>query len=766
MTEAPVTGEPGDPRTSICGQESVGRSVTIFSETMIEPDKHETRFGTMNNRLTRRLAWWTPVLATAAASLLAAAACAQTVTYPKTKTVDQVDDLHGEKIADPYRWMEDLDSADVKQWIEQENKLTFGWLGEIPAREKIKARLTQLWNYERYGIPRQQGGKYFYSRNDGLQNQAVLYVADSLSAEPRVLLDPNKLRADGTVALTDYDITDDAKLIVYGTSAAGSDWEEYRVRDIATGQDLPDVIKWVKFSNASWTADGKGFFYCRYPEPKGNELETANYYHKLYYHKLGTPQSDDPIIYERPDQKDWGFSGSVTDDGRYLIISITQGTERKNRLYYKNLKAGGDVVKLLDGFDAEYDFIDNIDGVFFIRTDNDAPRGRIVAIDTAKADVANWKEIVPQQKETLQRAGIVADQIFASFLKDASTQVRRYDTAGKLIDEIKLPGIGTAGGFGGKRSDKETFYSFTSFATPTTVYRFDPATGKSDVFKQPKVAFNPDDYEVKQVFYPSKDGTKIPLFIVHKKGIKLDGTNPTYLYGYGGFNQSITPNFSVSNLVWMELGGVYASAVLRGGGEYGKEWHDAGRLKNKQNVFDDFVAAGEWLIANKYTQSAKLSIGGGSNGGLLVGACITQRPELFGAALPAVGVMDMLRFHKFTIGWAWTSDYGSPDDAEMFKVIRAYSPLHNIRPGTKYPATMITTADHDDRVVPSHSFKFAAAMQAAQAGPAPILIRIETRAGHGAGKPTSKIIEESADKWAFLVRTLNIDASRFGAGIQ
>ncbi|MFN0135974.1 MAG: prolyl oligopeptidase family serine peptidase, partial [Phycisphaerae bacterium] len=489
-------------------------------------------------------------------------------------------------------------------------------------------------------------------------------------------------------------------------------------------------------------------------------------FQKFCYHKLGTPQSEDAVIYERPDQADWGFGGGVSDDGRFLVISVWQGTERKNRLYYRDLKSGGEIVKLLDEFDAAYDFIDNIDGTLIIRTDKDAPRGRVIAIDTAKPDKANWKEIIPQQEETLQGVNIVAGQLFANYLKDASTQVRRYALDGKAIGEIKLPGLGTAGGFGGKRTDKETFYSFTSFATPATVYRFDPASGASTVFKQPKVAFNPDDYEAKQIFFPSKDGTKIPLFMVHKKGIKLDGSNPTLLYGYGGFNQSITPNFSVNTLVWMEMGGVYASAVLRGGGEYGKAWHDAGRLKNKQNVFDDFIAAGEWLIANKYTQSSKLAIAGGSNGGLLVGACITQRPELFGAALPAVGVMDMLRFHKFTIGWAWTSDYGSPDDAEMFKVIRAYSPLHNLKAGTKYPATMITTADHDDRVVPSHSFKFAAAMQKAQGGPAPILIRVETKAGHGAGKPTTKIIEEAADRWAFLVRALGIDVTKFSAGVQ
>ena len=679
--------------------------------------------------------------------------------YPESKKVDHVEELHGVKVADPYRWLEDANAPETKAWVEAQNKLTFSYLSEIPAREPIRRRLTKLWNYERFGLPYKEAGRYFFTRNSGLQNQSVLYVANSLDAEPRVLLDPNRLSKDGTVALTGYDFTPDAKLMAYGVSVAGSDWQEIRVRNVDTGQDLPDVIKWVKFSGPSWTKDGKGFFYSRYDEPKeAARLSGANYFQKLYYHRLGTPQTEDVLIYERPDQKEWGFGGQVTDDGRYLVVNVWKGTERKNRVYYKDLSdKNAQVVKLLDDFDASYSFIDNDGPVFYFRTDLEAPRGRVVAIDTRKPERANWKPVVPQSAETLQGANIVNHMLVASYLKDAYTQVKIYDMTGKHVRNVDFPGIGTAGGFPGKRTDKETFYFFSGFTTPTTVYRYDMASGKSTVFRQPKVDFNPAEYETKQVFYRSKDGTRVPMFITHRKGLKLDGQNPTYLYGYGGFNISQTPGFSVSNLVWMEMGGVYAVANLRGGGEYGEEWHEAGMKLKKLNVFDDFITAAESLISNKYTSPPKLAIAGGSNGGLLVGAAMTQRPDLFGAALPAVGVMDMLRFHKFTIGWGWTSDYGSPDNPEEFRAIYKYSPLHNLKPGASYPATLVTTSDHDDRVVPAHSFKFAAALQAAQAGPAPVLIRIETKAGHGAGKPTSKIIEEVADRFAFLTRVLNMN---------
>jgi prolyl oligopeptidase len=677
--------------------------------------------------------------------------------YPPARKSDQVDDYHGVKVADPYRWLEDLDSEETRNWVEAENKLSFGYLAAIPERNALKERLTKLWNYEKYGIPFKEGNRYFYTRNSGLQNQAVLYTVTSLDAQPQMVLDPNTLSADGTVALSGLQVSPDGKFIAYSLSASGSDWQEWKVRDVETSKDLSDHLKWVKFSGASWTRDGKGFFYSRYDEPKGDTLKSTNYFQKVYFHKLGTLQTEDVLVYERPDQKDWLFGGTVTDDGNYLIITVFQGTDVKSRVYYKDLKAkDAPVVKLLDDFDAAYNFVANEGSRFWFQTDLQAPRGKLIEIDTAKPARSNWKVVVPEGKETLQGTSFVNNKFVLNYLKDAYTQVKIYDVNGKLVNEVGFPEIGSAAGFGGKATDKETFYAFTSFTTPTTIYRYDMTTGKSTIFRQPKVDFNPADYETKQVFYKSKDGTKVPMFITHKKGLKLDGNNPTFLYGYGGFNISLTPAFSVGNLVWMELGGVYAQPNLRGGGEYGEDWHQAGMKLKKQNVFDDFIAAAQWLINNKYTSAPKLAIGGGSNGGLLVGAALTQRPDLFGAALPAVGVMDMLRFQTFTIGWAWVSDYGSSDNPEEFKALYAYSPLHNIKPGTSYPPTMITTADHDDRVWPGHSFKFAAALQAAQAGDAPILIRIETKAGHGAGKPTSKLIEETADRWAFLVKTLEM----------
>jgi prolyl oligopeptidase len=697
-----------------------------------------------------------------AVNLLAAeGGSAPAIAYPHAKVVDQVDDYHGTKVADPYRWLEDTDSADTHAWVEAENKVTFGYLEQIPYRKAIHDRLTKLWNYERYRVPQKQGGRYFYEHNNGLQNQNVLYVAESLNAEPRVLLDPNTLSSDGTVALVGRAVSEDGKLLAYGTAASGSDWMEWHVRQVDTGKDLSDLLKWVKFSGASWTKDGKGFFYSRYDEPKqGTMLRDTNYFQKLYYHRVGTTQSEDKLVYDRPDNKELAFRGDVTDDGHYLIISVWQGTSPKNRLYYKDLtRADADVVKLLDDFDAQYEFIDNDGPVFWLKTDLDAPRGRLIAIDTRHPERDRWKTIVPQAAETLTSASVVNDSFLLGYLKDAQTEVRIHDLEGKFLRSVDLPGIGTAEGFSGKRKEKETFYGFTSFIAPTTIYRYDLVAGKSEVFRQPKVDFDPGGYETKQVFYTSKDGTRVPMFLTYKKGLKLDGNNPVLLYAYGGFNISLTPAFSVSNAVWLEMGGVYAQPNLRGGGEYGEDWHQAGTKLRKQNVFDDFIAAAEWLIANHYTSPSKLAIRGGSNGGLLVGACMTQRPDLFGATLPAVGVLDMLRFHKFTIGWAWTSDYGSSDDAEQFKAIYAYSPLHNLKPGTKYPATLVTTADHDDRVVPGHSFKFAATLQADQAGAAPVLIRVETKAGHGAGKPISKQIEEMADEWAFVARNLNMDVA-------
>ena len=694
-------------------------------------------------------------------ALLNISVMAQKIDYPKAKKVDQTDDYHGTKINDPYRWLENPDAPESRAWIEAQNKLSFGFLAQIPEYTQIKERLTKLWNYEKYSASFKENKRYFYYKNDGLQNQSVLYTADSLEGTPRVLLDPNTLSQNGTVALSGTAISEDGKLLAYSLSSAGSDWQEWKVRDIASGKDLDDHLKWAKFSGAAWTLDNKGFYYSRYDEPnEKTKLEDANYFQKLYYHRIGTKQSADALIYERKDQKEWGFGGAVSEDGRYLIIHVWRGTDPKNLLFYQDLKAkDAKVVELVKDFEASYSFIGNDDAVFYFRTDLKASRGKIIAIDTNKPERNNWKEIVAESAETIDgESGVsfVNNQFIVPYLKDARSQIKIFAVNGKLVREVELPGIGTASGFAGKRKDKETFYAFTGFTAPTTIYRYDLVKGKSAIFRAPKVDFNPNDYETKQVFYASKDGTKVPMFITHKKGLKLDGKNPTYLYGYGGFNVSLTPAFSISNLVWMEMGGVFAQPNLRGGGEYGEDWHQAGMKLKKQNVFDDFIAAAQWLITNKYTSTPKLAIGGGSNGGLLVGACLTQRPDLFGAALPAVGVMDMLRFQKFTIGWAWTSDYGSSENAEDFKVLFAYSPLHNIKPGTAYPPTMVTTADHDDRVVPAHSFKFVATMQAAQTGANPILIRIETDAGHGAGKPTTKVIEEVADRWGFLVKVLQM----------
>ena len=684
--------------------------------------------------------------------------------YPVARKVAQADDYHGTVIADPYRWLEDANSAETHAWVEAENKVTQSYLAQIPQRAAIRARLSQLWNVERYGVPFQEGGRYFYSRNDGLQNQSVLYTMDTLDGPPRLLLDPNTLAADGTVALAGLSVSRDGKLLAYSTAASGSDWNEIGVRDIATGKDLPDHIQWVKFSSTSWSHDGKGFYYGRYDAPReSTKLADVNYFQKLYFHRLGTPQDADVLVYDRPDNKEWQFGATTTDDGRYLIISTSESTAHKHRISYKDLsKPDAPVVPLIDNFDAGYDFVDNVGPVFYFTTDRKAPRQRVIAIDIRQPQEANWKTIVAESEPTLTSARIVDNQLVLEYLRDAQSVVRITDLNGKPVRELALPGIGSVSGFGGKRGDKETFYAFTSFTTPATIYRLDMKSGKSTVFRQPKVAFDPNDYETRQQFYTSRDGTRVPMFIVSKKGIKLDGNNPTYLYGYGGFNIAMTPAFSTANLAWMEMGGVYVMANLRGGAEYGEAWHEAGTKLRKQNVFDDFIGAAQWLIDNKVTSPARLAIGGGSNGGLLVGATMVQRPDLFAAAIPQVGVLDMLRFHKFTIGWSWTSDYGSSDDADQFKALVKYSPLHNLKAGTCYPATMITTADHDDRVVPAHSFKFAATLQADQAGANPVIIRIDTKAGHGAGKPTGKQIDEVADRWGFLVKALKMDGAPAG----
>ncbi len=683
--------------------------------------------------------------------------------YVATKKIDQVDEYHGVKVPDPYRWLEDdvRQSKEVAEWIEAQNKLTFSFLESIPQREPIKKRLTELWNYEKFGVPSKVGGRYYYSKNDGLQNQSVLYVLDKLDGEPRVLLDPNSWSKDGTVALAATSFSDDGKYVAYSVAEAGSDWNTWRIMEIDSGRLLADELKWIKFSGVSWTNDSRGFFYSRFDAPKeGAAFQGLNKNQKVYFHRIGTPQSDDVLVFKRPDQPDWGFQTSVTEDGRYLIITTWKGTDDKYRIAYKDLlEPYGMPVDLIENFDNEYSFIGNDGAVFYFQTDLNAPRKRVIAIDTRKpVDPKEFKELIPESKETLVGVNIVANQFVTTYLKDAKTQVKLFRLDGSFVREVDFPGIGSAAGFGGRREDTETFYSFSSFATPSSIFRYDMLTGKSTLFRQTKVKFNPDDYLVEQVFFKSKDGTRVPMFLAYKKGLKKDGSNPTLLYGYGGFSISLTPSFSVARLGWMEMGGIFAMPNLRGGGEYGEEWHQGGTKLNKQNVFDDFIAAGEWLIENGYTKTEKLAIQGGSNGGLLVGACMTQRPDLFGACLPAVGVMDMLRFHKFTAGRFWVDDYGSADDPKQFAAIYKYSPYHNVKPGTKYPATMVTTADTDDRVVPGHSFKFAAALQAAQTGDAPNLIRIETRAGHGAGKPTSKIIEEVADQWAFLVKSLKMNS--------
>jgi prolyl oligopeptidase len=686
------------------------------------------------------------------------------IVYPDTRRADQVDDYHGTRVADPYRWLEDTDAPETAAWVEAQNRVTFAHLEAIPARERIRARLTELWNYPKYGVPFKEGGRYFIYRNSGLQNQPVLYVHETLADSGRVLLDPNTLSADGTVALSTVSVSEDGKRVAFGVSSGGSDWQEFRVRDVATGRDLVDTLKWVKFSGAAWTHDHAGFFYSRYAEPAGNVLTEANKGHKLYYHRIGTPQSEDVLVWERPDRPEWYVFGQVSDDGRYLVITVNQGTDPRNRLYYVDLRdplrpdVRGEVTRLLDEGDAQYGYAGNDGPVFYLHTDLEAPRGRVVAVDTRSPARSAWRTVIPQGSDALQGVGMAGDRFVASYLQDAASRIRLFELSGAPAGEVALPTLGAASGFSGDRGDPEAFYSFTSFLYPTTVYRYDFRTGESTVFRQPEIpGFDASRYVTEQVFYASKDGTRVPMFVTRRRDLARDGDNPTLLYGYGGFNVNVTPAFSVSNLAWLEMGGIYAVANLRGGNEYGEEWHQAGMLERKQNVFDDFIAAAEHLVAQRYTSPERLAVAGGSNGGLLVGAVMNQRPELFGAALPAVGVMDMLRYHRFTVGWGWVPEYGSADDPAMFPTLYAYSPLHNLKPGTCYPATLVTTADHDDRVVPGHSFKYAAALQAAQGCGNPVMIRVETRAGHGAGKPTAKQIEEAADRWAFLVDALDVE---------
>ncbi|MBI2381307.1 MAG: S9 family peptidase [Gammaproteobacteria bacterium] len=692
------------------------------------------------------------------------------LSYPAARTVEQMDDYHGVKIADPYRWLEDDNSAETKAWVKEQQALTSGYLAAIPEREAIAKRLSALWNYEKFHVQVAGGngfpavtirkGRYFFWKNDGLQNQWVLYVSQGVKGEPKMVLDPNTFSADGTASVGALSISPDGKRVAYAISKAGSDWQTWKVRDVDSGKDLADTLEWVKFSGAGWTADSKGFYYSRYDKPaEGKALTEANYHQKLFFHQLGDAQDQDVLTYARPDQKEWGFGGEVTDDGRYLVVYVSHGTDTRNRIYYRDLKTkDAQVLPLLDDFDASYGLIGNDGPVFYFNTDKDAPKGRIIAVDIRKPEKANWKELVKEGEDAIHSVSLVHNRFAIEYLHDAFSRVKLFTKAGVFEHEVQLPGLGVANDFGGETKGDEAFYAFTTYTSAPVLYRYDFAKKSSAVFKAPKLAYDPADYTTEQAFFTSKDGTRVPIALSYKKGLKKDRANPTLLFGYGGFNIAISPNsrYSGALMAWMEMGGVFAVANIRGGSEYGEAWHQAGMLKNKQNVFDDFIAAGEWLIAEKWTSTPKLAAWGRSNGGLLAGAMLTQRPDLFGAVLPEVGVLDMLRYHKFTIGWAWAPEYGSADNKDLFPVLKAYSPLHNIKPGTRYPATLVLTADHDDRVVPAHSFKFAAALQKAQAGEAPILARIESNAGHGAGKPTAMQIAHAADYLSFLVKELGV----------
>jgi len=679
------------------------------------------------------------------------------ITYPNAKKSDVVDNYFGANIPDPYRWLEDTNSAETTAWVEEENKVTQAYMAQIPERDRIRKRLTELFNYERYTNAFEVAGKYFLFRNDGLQNQDVLYVLDTLDGSERVLLDPNTIRADGTAALSGLSVNRQGKLAAYAIAQAGSDWSEWHVRDVTTGRDLEDSVQWTKFTNAEWTAEGTGFYYQRFPQPDDKAALTAsNQNAQLYFHRLGQPQKSDQLVYERPDQPRWLYTPMVSDDGRFLVIEVFTGDESKNLVFYQDLKAlNRQTVELVSQLTAQYNFLENRGNIFYFKTTDGAPRGRIIAIDITQPDRDHWREIIPEQKEALSSAQVFGHRLILSYLRDARSRERVAELDGEIVRDVPIPGVGSVVWSPAHQDSKELIYSYTSFTAPTAFYRYDPGSNKSTLLRQSKLSFDPSDLQTEQVFYTSKDGTKVPMFLVHRQGLKRDGQNPTILYGYGGFNIAITPSFNPIYVQWMEMGGIFAVANIRGGSEYGEAWHQAGTKLHKQNVFDDFIAAAEFLVANDYTSSAKLAIHGGSNGGLLIGAVLNQRPDLFGAAMPAVGVMDMLRYNKFTIGAAWEGDYGSPENQEEFRALRAYSPLHNIKPG-RYPATLITTSDHDDRVVPGHSFKYAATLQIAQRGAAPILIRIETRAGHGAGKPTTKKIDEAADRFAFLVRELHL----------
>lgn len=701
-----------------------------------------------------------PIAALAMNAAPAAQAPAQApIAYPETARGDTVEELFGERVADPYRWLENdvREDARVRDWVSAQNRVTDAYLATLPGRAPFRARMTEIYDYERYGLPRHAGGRYFYSRNDGLQNQSVLYVRDGLNGEPRLLVDPNTWSDDGATALGEWEPSEDGRHLLYSIQDGGSDWRVLRVLDVATGRVLDDEIRWVKFSGFEWAKDGSGFYYSRFPEPAaGQEFQSLNENQAIYFHRIGTPQSEDRLVFSQPDRPRLGNGGQLTDDGRWLIVTSSEGTDARYEVTLIDLtQPNAEPRRLITAMEYDWTYLGNQGTRFIWQTNNGAARQRIVAMDIA--DPAALTEIVPEDEATLTGASIVGQQLIASYLVDAKSEVRTFTLDGRRTGAIALPGIGSAGGFRGSPERSETFYAFSSYNRPPTVYRYDSATGESSVFAQPELAFDPEAYEVRQVFYTSRDGTRVPMFLMSRRDLDRSRPQPTLLYGYGGFNISSTPAFQPRWLTWVDMGGVLAVANIRGGGEYGQAWHDAGRRANKQNVFDDFIGAAEYMIREGITSNRQLAVEGRSNGGLLVGAVINQRPDLFAAALPGVGVMDMLRFDRWTAGRYWVDDYGYPDREADFRVLRAYSPLHNIRSGADYPAVLVTTADTDDRVVPGHSFKYIAALQAAQAGPQPHLIRIETRAGHGSGKPTDKQIEEYGDMYAFIARFTGLE---------
>ena len=684
-------------------------------------------------------------------------------TFPPARKDSTADVYHGTKVLDPYRWLEDPNAPETQAWVARQNKLTSDFLATVHTREKIKARLTNLMNYPRYSAPYKEGGRYFFWKNDGLQNQSVLYMQETIESKPQIVINPNLLSEDGTIALTTTAVSEDGTLLAYAISRSGSDRQEIKICTVDSRRKYDETIQWCRFTSIAWKHDSTGFFYNRFPDPNTVPPEDQTNYNRVYWHKLGTPQSQDQLIYERPDNKELTFAPSITEDGRFFILHVYHGTDVRNRVYYRPVQSTDPFIKLLDDADASYDFIGNIDSVFYFHSDLDAPRGRIIAIDVNNPERSNWRTILPQTDDVIDYVALINNSFVVAYMHNVHHQLKIYGPCGTFVREIPLSTLGTVSGLSGKQHDTEMFFSFTSFLFPSTIYRYDFRNQQLTVFRKPEVDFDPSDYQTRQVFYHSKDGTCIPMFITHRKDLKLDGGNPTLLYGYGGFNISLKPRFSVSTLIWLQMGGVYALANLRGGGEYGESWHQAGMLDKKQNVFGDFITAAEWLIQNKYTNTEKLAIRGGSNGGLLVSACMLQRPDLFGAVVCQVPVTDMLRYQKFTVGRYWIPEFGNAEVSPgQFKYLYAYSPLHNVKLGLDNPPILVTSADTDDRVVPAHAKKFVATLQAKAAGKNPILLRVETKAGHGRGKPISKVIDEQADIYAFLLKTLQVPDANTG----